>query len=102
MTTVSGPGLASMARRTAVSSILLLVVAGSPPLSWCAGDDAQAHPPGPGVPLHAPSVYTRSRSSPMATVWRTVAGDSFVRSSPRPTTGRPALEQGDLGPVGLG
>ena len=45
---------------TAVSSIRLLVVAGSPPKSSrsCPPHSSSApQPPGPGLPLHAPSVW---------------------------------------------
>src|SRR5580658_9989759 len=35
-----------------------LVVRASPPLSCCPSGTAHAHPPGPGLPRHEPSVYT--------------------------------------------
>jgi hypothetical protein len=43
-----------------VISIRWFVVRGSPPLAdgSPSGATAQAHPPGPGFPEHAPSVYT--------------------------------------------
>ena len=77
-----------MARSTAISSILLLVVAGSPPLSKWSAEDAHAHPPGPGFPLHAPSVYTRNRSSPpIGQVCRNERGIGSERSEARAEAG---------------
>src|SRR5271165_6750948 len=42
---------------TAVTSIRWLVVRGSPPESDGPPSTAHAHPPGPGLPRHDPSVY---------------------------------------------
>jgi hypothetical protein len=41
-----------------VISIRWLVVRAAAPVAQAAPGTAQAHPPGPGFPEHAPSVYT--------------------------------------------
>jgi hypothetical protein len=46
------------ASRAAVISMRWLVVCGSAPLAYGPSGTAHAHPPGPGFPLQAPSVYT--------------------------------------------
>src|SRR4051794_5061972 len=99
MTTTSGPGLASSARRTAVSSMRLLVVSNSPPLPWCVGDDAHAQPPGPGFPLHAPSVKTRSGAdSGIGPAWQVPIGELRVMMS---RSGANRTLQGHDGPMAL-
>src|SRR4051812_44198729 len=99
MTTTSGPGFASSARRTAVSSMRLFVVSNSPPLSWCVGEVAHAQPPGPGFPLHAPSVKTRGGAeSGIGPAWQ-------VRIDEQPVTmagsGANRTRRGHHGPMAL-
>ena len=50
--------MAESAWRTAVTSMRWLVVCSAWPLSYSSSETAQAHPPGPGLPMHAPSVNT--------------------------------------------
>ncbi len=64
---------ASSASAAAVSSMRLLVVSASPPLSSRSLTISSPRiarintpqPPGPGLPLHAPSVKATSRSAPL-------------------------------------
>ena len=61
-------GLANLAMMAAISSILLLVVSGSPPLNSRSLTTVSPfiariktpQPPGPGFPEHAPSVYANN------------------------------------------
>src|SRR3954453_20268922 len=58
LTTSSGPSSVLTASSTAAISMRWLVVCGSAPLANAPSGTAHAPPPGPGFPLHAPSVYT--------------------------------------------
>ncbi|GAA4916713.1 hypothetical protein GCM10023204_23730 [Actinomycetospora succinea] len=66
-----------------------LVVPGSPPLSCRPSRVAQAQPPGPGLPEHAPSVHTSSAPSAAGMSGRGgfvafVAFADLVRAAPDP------------------
>lgn len=52
----SGPSNDLIASKAARNSIRWLVVTASPPLPEGPSGTTQAHPPGPGFPLQAPSV----------------------------------------------
>src|SRR4029078_3175528 len=57
VTISSWPGWLRAASNAALISILGLVVWGAKPLAQAPSGSAQAQPPGPGFPAHAPSVY---------------------------------------------
>jgi hypothetical protein len=65
LTTSTGPGRALTASSTAVTSIRWLVEWGSAPDAHAPPGTAHAHPPGPGFPEQAPSVYTVVATAPM-------------------------------------
>ena len=56
LTTSSGPAKVRTASNVAVSSIRWLVVWASYPAAYGPSGTTHAHPPGPGLPEHAPSV----------------------------------------------
>ena len=58
LTTSTGPSRAFAASSTAIISMRWFVVRALAPLAYRPRGTAHSHPPGPGFPEHAPSVYT--------------------------------------------
>ena len=77
--------MARSAASTAVSFIWLLVASGTAPLAQAPPGTAQARPPGPGLPIQDPSVYTVV-AAPLVIVRRALIELVFVcmRDAPFP------------------
>jgi hypothetical protein len=71
LTTSRGPSRALAASSTAVISMRWFVVRALAPLVYRPRGTAHAHPPGPGFPEHAPSVYTTVAAGTGTTSWST-------------------------------
>jgi hypothetical protein len=71
LTTSRGPSRAFAASSTAISSMRWFVVRALAPLVYRPCGTAHAHPPGPGFPEHAPSVYTTVAAGTGTSSWST-------------------------------
>jgi hypothetical protein len=71
LTTSRGPSRAWAASSTAIISMRWFVVRALAPLAYRPRGTAHAHPPGPGFPEHAPSVYTTVAAGTGTGFWST-------------------------------